>query len=369
MRFCYCIFLLLVACTSGHDRKIYTPILIQEDDFLITDPYSTYELDSQLIIDLPNQGKFVLLDAKSGRKVNEQSYTELFSPSISTHLTSLMTELKKADPQFIRILRISPGWFTSHLGNIIFVGYALYSRRPETEISEKEGTANVLLVLDQELMPISGSLLFPASVQISASPPTIAYYPNAFLSGDIINNSLYIPNYYLEANESIKKLPAFSVWDISELTHMKAITPRGVIVNFLPANQLLDNENGSVFFASVILFIHHKKSHLLAISEDGFGEDLNNGRPIVINSNSLLIQAVRHKGRPDQLLFLDYQPNEKSFRRYFIASNLQKKDSLAIVPPEGFVLKKIVEQRNNHFTGAKFILSKNDSLFLWSYSY
>jgi hypothetical protein len=358
-----------VACQSGHDRIINTPILIREDDFLITDPYSVYELDSQLIFDLPNQGKFVLLDGKSGRKVIERSYSELFNPITSTNLTSLVAALQKADPQFVSLTRINPGWFTSQRGDIIFIGYVLYSRQPETEFAEVEGTANVLLVLDHELNPKSGNLLFPASVQISSPPPTIAYYPNAYLSGDVINDSLYIPNYYLEGNQLTQKLPAFSVWDITQLSNVKLISPRGETGNFLTANQLVDSENGFVFFASVVSFNQHKKTHLLAISEDGVGEDLSNGMPIVINSNSILIQVVRQKGRPNQLLFLDYHPKEKSFRRYFTATNLQKEDSLAIVPPEGFIIKKIVEQKNNHFTGAKFILSKNDSLFLWSYSY
>jgi|GEM_PF-5299502 len=362
-------FILLVACQSGHDRKIYPPILIQEDDFLITDPFAAYELDSQLIIDLPNQGKFVLLDAKSGKKLSEQSYTELFNPNVSTNLTSLNAELQKADPQFVSLLSITPGWFTSHHGNIIFVGYGQYLRRPETEFGEEEGTANILLALDQELQPTSGSLLFPASVQILSPPPAIAYYPNAYFNGDIINNSLYIPNYYLDVHQQFQKLPAFSVWDITDLTRIKTRQPLGKTSNFLSAKQLTESENGSVFMANVASLNQHNKTQLLAISQEGLGEDLSSGKPLSIHPNSILIQSVRHKSRPDQLLFLDYQANDKSYRRYFTASSLAKEDSIAITPPVGYKIKKAIDQKNNHFTGTKFILSKNDSLFLWYHSY
>lgn len=369
MRFYACIFFLFVACTSGHNKELYIPVLIHEDEFLITDPFAAYELDSQLLIDLPNQGKFVLLDAQSGKMLSEQSYAEIFNPNELAHLSSLIAELQKADAQFVRFKSITPGWFTSHHGDIVFVGYAQYIRRTETAFDEEEGTANILLLLNQKLVAKSGSLLFPVSVQMVAPPPAIAYYPNAYFNGDIIDNSLYIPNYYLDNNQPLQNLPAFTVWNLADLTNIKTLKPLGKTINFLTEKQLSERENGYVFLANVTSFKQGKQTLLLAISQDGLGEDLRNGMPLAIHPNSVLIQSIRHNNRPDRLLFLDYQPNEKSFRRYFTASNLMKTDSLAIEPPEGYVIKKVAQKRNNHLSGSKFILSKNDSLFIWHYTY
>jgi hypothetical protein len=353
----------------GHDRKSSSPILIYEEDFLITDPFAAYELDSQLIIDLPNQGKFVLLNTKSGKWVNEQSYSKLFNPVSVSNLKSLINDLRKADPQFKQLTNINSGWFTSHQSNIIYIGYANYSREPVFEYDDKIGTANILLVLDQNLTPSFGSLLFPASVQIVAPPPAIAYYPNAYINGTIINNYLYIPNYHLNVSLPLESLHAFSVWDITSLSQIKESTPIGITSNFLSTKQLAENENEAVFFANLALINIKNNDQLIAISQDGMGENLSNGEPIIVHPNSILIQGLRGKNSEERMLFFDNHDKNKSNRRYFTTTNYQMEDSIPIIPPDGYTIKRIVEQRNNHFTNAKFILSKNDSLYLWSYSY
>lgn len=230
---------LCMACQTGQHKSTQTkPILVSEEKFVLINPVG-YQLGELTCFDIKEAQEIVFISTNKGELVKKLAYEEIsdFLTESDFHaVTDSLTELENASG--IRLLSVTPGWFSTMQNQIFFSGYLNYEYTKGTETSEWiPGVVNLLSLFDLKVNPTQATLLFAASHFIENRNNSFPYYPNSYVHGSILQNTLFLSNYQLNPLPLLDKDCAFSRWSLQE-NKPKALEQVGKLRHFLPLKDL-----------------------------------------------------------------------------------------------------------------------------------
>jgi len=351
---------LCVACNSGpHKFNDEQPIQIQEEGFVLLNPIG-YSLGEYLCFDLKENQEIIVVSSTTGKLKKRISYDSLQYFIDAAHQNAIMDTLRVIEQtDSILLTSITTGWFSTWSGRPVFVGYINYSAyREGIESESMESTANILTYFNNDFSPEETFLLHASSAGIEDRNNSFPYYPNAYVSGGIINNVLYIPNYHLNPLPLLDSEVAFSRWELNN-SFIMPLKSTGKLSHFIE-NNVTQNAEDIGFFWGTAFALPNKDLHkTLLLSEDGFGEVLEEKEKIQLSTKHILVHINNHS---PAFIWLDIGGDKRS---YLSSKDLKSQTFQNISPPQGYTIEQILVTNNDSNEHPCYLLSKDEKFYIW----
>lgn len=357
---------LCMACQTGQHKSAQTkPILVSEEKFVLINPVG-YQLGELTCFDIKEAQEIVFISTKEGELVKKLAYEEpsdFLTESDARAISDSLSALENASR--IRLLSVTPGWFSTMQSQVVFSGYLNYEYTKGNDTSDEwfPGVVNLLSLFDPKVTPTQATLLFAASHFIEDRNNSFPYYPNSYVHGSILQNTLYLSNYQLNPLPLLDKACAFSRWSLQE-NKPKAPEQLGKLRHFLPLkdlNLLSPSADLGHFWGKAFSLPHEKNSQTLLITESGQGEILESGESLVLDSTLLLLHI-----HAEQKKFFWQKPNGKD-HLFVVSDDLKGSNLKKITPPSGYQIQQLLSTNNDSNGNPWYLLSKDQKFYLWEY--
>lgn len=356
---------LCMACQTGQHKTAQTkPILVNEEKFVLINPVG-YQLGDLVCFDIKEAHEIVFISTNEGKLVRKMSYEELpdfISKDEYNAITDSILILENASQ--VRLLSVTPGWFSTMQNQIVFSGYLNYEYTKDNDTTEWfPGVVNLLSLFDLKVNPTQATLLFAATHFMEDRNNSFPYYPNSYVHGSILQNTLYLSNYQLNPLPLLDKECAFSRWSLQE-NKPKALEQLGKLRHFLPLkdlNLLSPSDDFGHFWGKAFSLPSETQPQTLLITESGQGEIVETGESLVLDSTLLLLHI--HAGKKK---FFWQKPNGKDLE-FVISDNLKGANLQKITPPKGYQIQQLLSTNNDSNGNPWYLLSKDQKFYLWEY--
>lgn len=356
---------LCMACQTGQHKSAHSlPLLVNEETFVLINPVG-YQLGELTCFDIKEAQEIVFISTKEGELVKKLAYEEpsdFLTESDDRAISDSLSVLENASG--IRLLSITPGWFSTLPNQVVFSGYLNYEYTKGTDTTAWfPGVANLLSLFDFNIKPTQATLLFAASHYIEDRNNSFPYYPNSYVHGSILYNTLYLSNYHLNPLPLLDKACAFSRWSLHQ-NKPKAIEQLGKLRHFLPLkdlNLLSPSEDFGQFWGKAFSLPSEAKPQTLLITESSQGEIAETGESLALDSTLLLLHI-----HAKQKKFFWQRPTGKDLL-FVVSDDLKGTNLQQITPPKGYQIQQLLYTNNDSNGNPWYLLSKDQKFYLWEY--
>lgn len=363
--FAFLVITLFMACQIGQHKSAQSlPLLVNEETFVLINPVG-YQLGELTCFDIKEAQEIVFISTKEGELVKKLAYEEpsdFLTESDARAISDSLSVLENA--RGIRLLSITPGWFSTMQNQVVFSGYLNYEYTKGTDTTEWfPGVANLLSLFDFNVKPTQATLLFATSHYIEDRHNSFPYYPNSYVHGSILQNTLYLSNYQLNPLPLLDKACAFSRWSLQE-NKPKALEQLGKLRHFLPLkdlNLLSPSEDFGQFWGKAFSLPIEAKPQTLLITESSQGEIAETGESLALDSTLLLLHI-----HAKQKKFFWQRPNGKDLL-FVVSDDLKGTNLQQITPPKGYQIQQLLYTNNDSNGNPWYLLSKDQKFYLWEY--
>lgn len=351
------LFLCLACHSSRRDTKINV-LLIEENEFTISKPYLCHAAGKYIIFDIKDRKEIAVFSSETGKFFKSFKYEDIKQFSSEIDSIKILDKISSKYPELLGNYTFFPGWFSTWNGLIFMTGYINF-RTTDEKYGDKK-SANIVCFFDEKMNPISSEIIFWASEALEQVKDTSQYFPVSYLTGNLIQDTLYLSNEYLYLTNT--NSGAFSRWLITKQLNIVALPGKGNPTNFISLKREKGPQGGRIQ-SNVILFSKNDKSEILAFNDvNGKGENLVDETAIKRLPNEWLIHSFN---KNSELLFVKV-PSDNSELDFFTSSNYTEDGKRKkIIFPKDYKFEDIVRQHNNLEKDCQFILSKNENLYLW----